>query len=421
MKNMIKYFNIAVVLLLFSGALAIHAQQRAGGGGGININLGGGGGGGGGGFNNFNRNGGSSSSSSSTYNNNGTVGSATISVDPDTHNIIVIADEQTGDQISNVIANLDEPKPQVLIKVVFMEVENNNSLDLGVEGGWANSGSLNQSAGNVLGLSGLNSVVTNFNALGQPLASALSPGSSASPLANGGFYQIATSDFQATLKAVAEAGKAQILSRPSILARDGQLAQIVVGQQIYLPSGVSFTSVGTGSSTVPTINGSYQNVGIILDVTPYIGENNLVEMIVQPQTSSVDTSSPGQVIATGGLLGTPIYAPNLDIRSADTVVVTPDTQPVVIGGLIGDTKSSSDTKIPILGDIPLLGNFFKYTSRSDDKTELLIFLTPHIVQTPSQLAPLSVRERSQTPAINSSVSEQELDQFLERVPMKKNP
>jgi general secretion pathway protein D len=423
MKNSIKHFNVAVVVvLLFGGVPAIHAQQRPGGGG----NGGGGFGGfglfgGGGGFNNFNRNGGGSGSTSSTYNNNGTVGSATISVDPDTHNIVVIADEQTGNQISNVIANLDEPKPQVLIKVVFMEVDLDNSLDLGVEGGWANSGSINQSAGTILGLSGLNSVVTNFNALGQPLSSALSAGSSTSPLANGALYQIATSDFQATLRAVAAAGKAQILSRPSILARDGQLAQIVVGQQIYLPSGVSFTTVGTGSSSIPTINGSYQNVGIILDVTPYIGDNNLVEMIVQPQTSAVDTSSPGQVIATGGLLGTPIYAPNLDIRSADTVVVTPDAQPVVIGGLIGDTKSSSDTKVPILGDIPFLGNLFKYSSKSADKTELLIFLTPHIVQTPSQLVPLSVRERSQTPAINSSVSEQELDQYLERVPLKKNP
>jgi general secretion pathway protein D len=421
MKKIMKHFSIAVVLL-FSGALVIHAQQRTTGGGFGGGGFGGFGGFGGGGFNNFNRSGNSSSSSSSTYNNNGTVGSAMISVDPDTHNIIVIADAETSQQISNVIANLDEPKPQVLIKVVFMEVEHDNSMDLGVEGGWANSGSINQSAGNVLGLSGLNSVVTNFNALGQPMSSALTGGSSSSTLANGGFYQIATSDFQATVKAVAASGKAQILSRPSILARDGQLAQIVVGQSIYLPSGVTPGTVATtGGVSSTTINGSYQNVGIILNVTPYIGDNNLVEMIIQPQTSSVDTSSPGQVIASGGLLGTPIYAPNLNIRSADTVVVTPDAQPVVIGGLIGDTKSSSNTKVPILGDIPLLGNFFKYSSKSDDKTELLIFLTPHIVETPTQLVPLSVSERSQATTLTKSISEQELDQYLERVPMKKTP
>jgi general secretion pathway protein D len=219
---------------------------------------------------------------------------------------------------------------------------------------------------------------------------------------------------------VAATGKAQILSRPSILARDGQLAQIVVGQSIYLPSGVSFTTVGTGSSTIPTINGSYQNVGIILNVTPYIGDNHLVEMIVAPETSAIDTSSPGQVIATGGLLGTPIYAPNLDIRSADTVVVTPDAQPVVIGGLIGSNKSISDTKVPFLGDIPVLGNLFKYSSKTASKTELLIFLTPHIVNAPGQLVPMAVTETGQANTITNSLSEQELDQYLERVPVKKH-
>jgi general secretion pathway protein D len=410
MKNLMKHLSMAVVLL-FIGALAIHAQQRTTGGGF--------GGGGFGGFGGNRNNAGSSTASSSQYNNNGTVGSATISIDPDTHNIIVIADAETSEQISNVIANLDEPKPQVLIKVVFMEVDLNNSLDLGVEGGWGQqNGSIQQTAGSVLGLSGLNSVTTNFNALGGLMnQGALTPSSSL-PLSSGGLYQIAGSDFQATLKAVAASGKAQILSRPSILARDGQLAQIVVGQQIYLPNGVNVASGGVGSD-VTTISGSYQNVGIILNVTPYIGENGLVQMILQPETTSVDTSSPGQEIASGGLLGSPIFAPNLDVRIADTVVVTPDAQPVVIGGLIGNTKTSSNTKVPFLGDIPLLGNLFKYSSKSDDKTELLIFLTPHIVETPSQLVPLSVKERVQATTLNKSVSEQELDQYLERVPMKK--
>jgi general secretion pathway protein D len=409
MKNLFKQISISAPLFL-ACALSLQAQQRFGGGGGF----GGFGGFGGGGFRGF----GSSSSTSSTYNNNGTVGTAVITVDPDTHNIVVTADAVTAAQIRDVLAKLDAPKPQVLIKVVFMEVDHNNDLDIGVEGGWAAN---NQSAGNSFGLSGLNTVVTNFNSLGGASKfGSLSPGSSSSLLPSGSLYQIAGSDFEATIRAVAASGKAQILSRPSILARDGQLAQIVVGQSIYLPSGVTFATVGTGTSTYPTINGSYQNVGIILNVTPYIGDNRLVEMIVAPETSSVDTSSPGQVIATGGVLGTPIYAPNLDIRSADTVVVTPDAQPVVIGGLIGSNKSSSDTKVPFLGDIPLLGSLFKYTSKSDSKTELLIFLTPHIVNAPSQLVPLSANETGQAPSITNSVSELELEQFLEHVPVKKH-
>lgn len=395
----------AIFAFLFCIALEVHAQQRTGGGGF----------GGFGGFGNRNT---SSSTSSSQYNNNGSVGSATFSVDQDTHNILVVTDDQTAEQIQEVISHLDSPMRQVLIKVVFMEVQHNNSSDIGVEAGWTKGigDSLTGSAANEFGLSGLSSVVTNFNAMGQPLSSALSPGTSGSA----GFYQIVGSDFQATLRAIAQAGKAEILSRPSILARDGQLAEIVAGQSIFLPSGVAFTSVGNSGATIPTINGSYQNVGIQLDVTPFIGANNLVQMILQPQTTSVDTSTPGQVIAGGSLFSSAVYAPNINKRSANTVVVTPDGQTVVIGGLIANTKTSSDSKVPLLGDIPILGQLFRASSKSNAKEELLIFLTPHVVPAPAQLAALSNQEINQTRIITNSVSEQELDQFLERVPVKKS-
>jgi general secretion pathway protein D len=154
-------------------------------------------------------------------------------------------------------------------------------------------------------------------------------------------------------------------------------------------------------------------VGIILDVTPFIGNNGLIQMIIQPQTSTVDPTL-SQTIAPG------VTAPYLDVRSADTVVVTPDAQPVVIGGLISNQKSSSESKVPLLGDIPWLGNLFKSTVKADSKTELLMFLTPHIVYAPSQLAAMAGRETQQSMLITNSVSEQELDRFLERIPVKKN-
>ena len=238
---------------------------------------------------------------------------------------------------------------------------------------------------------------------------------------NGGLYQFMGSDFNATLQAIATAGKAQVLSRPSILARDGQMAEIVVGQSVYLPSGVSFSAVGNSVTTVPTINGTYQNVGIQLDVTPFIGANNLVQMILEPQITSIDTSTPGQVIEGGSIISSAVYAPNINKRSANTVVVTPDGQPVVIGGLISNEKSVNDSKIPLLGDIPLLGQLFKFSAKSNQKSELLMFITPHIVQMPSQLAALSARETGQSQLITNSISEQELDRFLERVPVKKKP
>ena len=400
--NYLQKISGGALVCLLCVVLEAGAQQRFGGFGG---------------FGGFNRGNAANSSSTSQYNNNGTVGSATISVDPVTHNVVVIADKATSEQIGRVIASLDAPEPQVLIKVVFMEVQANNGLDIGVEGAWTKGlgDQLTGSAANVFGLAGANSVVTNFSGMGQPLAPALTPNSSSA----NGFYQIVGSDFQATLKAIATAGKARILSRPSILARDGQLAEIVVGQSIYLPSGVSFNTVGSSTATIPTINGSYQNVGIQLDVTPFIGANNLVQMILQPQITSIDTSTPGQVIAGGSLFSSAVYAPNINKRSSDTVVVTPNAQTVVIGGLISSDKSDSASKVPILGDIPLLGQLFRANSKSASKTDLLIFLTPHIVREPAQLPNLTSGEMGQTPTLTNSVSEQELDRFLEHVPVKK--
>jgi general secretion pathway protein D len=142
-------------------------------------------------------------------------------------------------------------------------------------------------------------------------------------------------------------------------------------------------------------------------------------MILQPQITSIDTSTPGQVIEGGSLISSAVFAPNINKRSANTVVVTPDGQPVVIGGLIANEKASNDSKVPIFGDIPILGQFFRYSAKSNQKSELLIFLTPHIVQMPSQLAALSARETSQSQLITNSISEQQLDRFLERVPVKK--
>jgi len=432
-SNYLDKLIVVVVVLLFCAAVNLHAQQRFGGGGFGGF---GGGGFGGGGFGGFNRAG--STTSSGQYNNNGTVGNAIISVDPVTHNLIVIADKVTSEQIRRVVESLDEAEPQVLIKVVFLEVQHNNASDIGVQGSYTPSAyssilgqvtgfTTNYSLQSVTSSSGTttptllpSSVTPTYQSANVGNSFGL-PASLPNVAGNGGLYQILGNDFTATIQAVAAAGKAQILSRPSILARDGQMAQITVGQSIYLPSGVSYVTAGTSATVVPTINGSYQSVGIILDVTPFIGNNGLVEMILQPQNSSVDTSTPGQIIAYGSsaLSSSPVYAPNIDITSANTVVVTPNGQTVVIGGLISNSKSSNVSKVPFLGDIPILGQLFKSTAKSDAKTELLMFLTPHIVESPAQIGRLTTPEMGQAPLITNSISEQELDRFLDRVPMKK--
>jgi general secretion pathway protein D len=414
--QLLNKISASIFILVACAVVPLQAQQRIGGGGG---GFGGGFGGFGGGFGGFGANrggfGANNNSSSSQYNNNGTVGTAMIEVDPDTHNIIVVADQQTSDQISNVIASLDRPKPQVLIKVVFLQVQLNNAMDLGAQASYTpQRGWFSQITGFMTNYTVVSNTIvpSSITPIHQTLNLANNfglPQTLAGAAGTGGIYQALGNDFTVTLQAIATSGKAQILSRPSILARDGQPATILIGQEVPLVTGLSYEAVGTG--TVPINNIQYTPVGIQVNVTPYISPDNYVEMIVTPQDSEVD---PTETEPIGG----GVNAPVIDTRSADTVVITPDAQTVVIGGLIENDKEANSSKIPLLGDIPILGALFRAKTTSDDKNELMIFMTPHIVRAPMELAGTVNAPNLTSGYITNSVSEQELDQFLEKIPYK---
>jgi type II secretory pathway component GspD/PulD (secretin) len=151
-------------------------------------------------------------------------------------------------------------------------------------------------------------------------------------------------------------------------------------------------------------------VGIILRVTPFIHPDGMVEMIVSPEISSLtDQTVP---ISTG------VSVPVIAKRSADTVVVTPDGQTVIIGGLMQNNKTATENKVPILGDIPVLGFFFRHKAKTDSKTELIIFLTPHIVGEPGQLAGMTKKERDNAAFAPDAFSDEQLRRFLDTVPAK---
>jgi type II secretory pathway component GspD/PulD (secretin) len=317
------------------------------------------------------------------------VGAATFSNDPETRKLIVVTDEDTASQIRQVIANLDRPVPQVLIKVVFLEVTYRKGLDFGIEGSHRRNIDTTTTGvfNNVFGLAAQGALPT-------------PPGA--------GIYQVLGTDFQATLRAIAEAGKTEVLSRPSVLARNNQQAVITVGQQIPLITNVRYDTFGNQINAV-----TYTDVGIILRVTPFITSDGMVEMIVAPEISNLsDRTVP---ISAG------VNAPVINSRSADTVVVTPDGQTVVIGGLMENNKTQTDSKIPVLGDIPLLGNLFKRKVRSDAKTELLIFLTPHIVKQPSDLAAITDFEKSNTQIVPQAFTDQELDRYFDQLEVQQEP
>ena len=401
-----KWTAVLCALCLFAAGGA-QAQQRTGRtGGGQTGGIGGG----------FNRGGAGAGASagSTTYNANGEVGNATISIDPDTHNVTVIADEDTTKRIGEVIKNLDKPQPQVLIKVVFVQVTHSDASDIGMEGGLLNGigspiPSMTGIVNTAFGLSGLGSLggsnATSVNSFGQPIQSF----NQIAPFASGpgaGVYQILGNDFQATLRAIAAAGKAEVLSRPSILARNNQPASVLVGQYVPLITSVSYNTL----SGAPINSVSYTDVGIILNVTPYITSDGLVQMIIAPQTSSIDPTA--TVPITQG-----VNAPVIDTISCNTVAVTPNGQTVVIGGLMQRVKSDSVIKIPLLGDIPIIGNLFKRTVTSNQKQELLIFLTPYVIQAPTQIASMSAYERDHS-LVPKSYSEEELDKLLDKLPAK---
>lgn len=334
---------------------------------------------------------GSSSGGTGKYYPNNQVGEAIVSSDPESRRLIVITDEETSQYVGQVVTNLDRPKPQVLINVVFLEATYNNNFDFGVESTYTHrfDSSTTVGATNIFG--GLASQGA-ANAFGTPGA---------------GLYSIAGRDFGVTLRAISANSKLEVLSRPTILARNNQQAYILVGQQVPLITSVTYSAL----NNLPINSITYRDVGIILRVTPFITSEDYVEMIVSPEISSLDQSQTVQ-IAQG------VSAPVINTRSADTVVVTPNGQSVVIGGLMENNKTSTDSKVPLLGDIPGLGNLFKRKQKGGTKTELIIFLTPHIVREPSMLKTFSDGEASRAENANNAFPEQELNRFLDGVPIK---
>ncbi len=309
------------------------------------------------------------------YYSNGMIGEAIIEADHDTRSIIVITDEYTNEHIKAIIESLDQPVPQVLIKVVFVEVTYRDDKDIGLEAAI----DLNNDR------PGSNVIETAFGLAAE---------------SRGGFYTLLERDVNVTLRAIAEMGKTEVLSRPSILTRNNQEAVITVGKYVPFP-----TSGNTTSTGIVTSNVEYTDIGIILRVTPFITKRGLVEMILNPEISNTTD----ETVPISETLDAPVFAK----RTADTVVTTPNGQTVVIGGLMEDNKTEVVKKIPVLGDIPILGLAFRRTQKENSKTELLIFLTPYVVEGPNEVVDLSNRERENSEFMSKAFSDVQINKYIE--------
>ncbi len=195
----------------------------------------------------------------------------------------------------------------------------------------------------------------------------------------------------ATLSLLVSEGKARILSRPSVMTLSGEQATIQIGGKI------PYTSTNTNGST----NTQFENYGIILQFRPVVDAQNRINSMIHAEVSNIDEGN-----SVNGL-------PIITTRSADSVINLNSGAPIVIGGLMNSEESKKIYKIPFLGDIPILGEFFKHTSKSRDKRELVIVVTPYLV---------SDEENSQTdisqPMREWYEREQEYKESMEKIDFK---
>lgn len=274
-------------------------------------------------------------------------GEVFVVADRDTNSLLVTTKTKHLERVKQIIGELDRAVPQVLIKVLVAEVTHDDSADFGVDFS-----------------------VVNRRANGQGTTIGGNFGNAAQ--ATGLVVSLLEDKLNVTLHALATAGKLDVLSRPYILASDNQLASITVGNEVPFITNTRITDNGQQINTI-----QYQDVGIILNVTPHVNPDGLVIMDVIPEIS--------QLTGTTVPISEGVSAPVIAKRSAESRVAVRTGQTIVIGGLMEDRKTSTVLKIPLLGDIPVVGSIFARTQVSKSKTELLIFLTPHVAQQPEQL------------------------------------
>jgi len=304
----------------------------------------------------------------------GLVGQVYVVADEDTNSLLVLTGSKNFDRVKELLADLDRPVPQVVIKVLIAEVTHEKTLDLGVDF-------------SVLNL--------RPSGRGTELFTDFGVGSQTGGL----IIKLVEEDVTAALRALEEVGTLDVLSRPYILASDNQPAVITVGQEVPFPTRVRETGAGETVSSIV-----YEDIGIILNVTPHINPEGLVIMDVSPEISTLT----GITIPISETLSAPVFAK----RSAESRVAIQDGQTIVIGGLMQDKKTQNVQKVPLLGSIPLLGWFFRRTIEEKTKTELLIFLTPHVALEPQALRAMSEDEMAGSKVVPGAVEPGAFDEHM---------
>ncbi|HTD02354.1 type II secretion system secretin GspD [Undibacterium sp.] len=292
-----------------------------------------------------------------------------IQADAATNTLVITASEAVYRNLRNVIDQLDARRAQVYIETLIVEVTANKTNEFGVQ--WlALTGDANSNyrvGGGTAFSTGGNNLIQ-LAAGGKTAASSLSNG-----LTVGIFRQIGG---QLGLGALAHAlesqGGTNVLSIPTLLTLDNEEAKIIVGQNVPFITGQFTTSAATGTAGVnPFQTIERKDVGIKLRVRPQISEGGTVKLSIFQEVSNVDSATNPAGIITNQ-------------RSIETNVLAEDGDIIALGGLIDDKGTDTNEKVPLLGDIPIIGNLFKYQTGSRTKTNLMVFLRPTVLRSAEQ-------------------------------------
>ncbi|MCZ6676721.1 MAG: hypothetical protein O7E52_05680 [Candidatus Poribacteria bacterium] len=284
----------------------------------------------------------------------GLTGNVKIVPDEEINALLVTTFVRNFPAVEKLIKELDVLLPQVLIEAQIIEVTLDDESAFGVEWMWEQGTTVNDETYHQSG-------TTDFG-LGEEIF--------------GLKYGIASGKLDAMLHALAKNTKVNILSTPRIMTKNNQEAIINVGQEV--PFLVSTQETATGGILTST---DFRDVGVILTVTPRINRSGTVSLDVNQQINTL-------------IEFTLFDAPIISTREASASVTVKDGQTMVIGGMIKDDKTETVHKIPILGDIPLLGKLFRRKDTRVEKTELMVFITPHVVYTDADANRVTEEQRS---------------------------
>lgn len=301
-----------------------------------------------------------------------------------TNSLIVSATPRHYDTIRNVINKLDRRPPLIAIQVLMAEVTLTDQFEFGTELGLQDALLFDRGSatGGTLSSPVFNqgTVLTNSVTRGQPqnvAGQALSTFGTgrASSLGYGGLVLSAASESVGILiRALQDANRLQILSRPQIMTMDNRPASVLVGQQVPRVQGTTASTFGNQVNAVDV------RVGLSLQVWPRVNEDGLIVMQVIVERSSVGPEATGIPVGFGAN-GEVIRSPIINTTNAQTTVSAYSGQTVVFAGLIQKSRTSQSRRIPWLADIPYLGALFRFDTESEARNELLVVLTPRIIQT----------------------------------------